>query len=90
MGADGNSITRAEFDELRRRLEAAEARLNRGDTTLALMDQKLETISAKLVEMATDLKALKEKPAKRWDAIVSQVISWAVAILLGYIAIRIS
>lgn len=101
MGADGSGITRAEFDELRRRIEQAEARLNRGDTTLALLDERLKSITDKiqtlsdtskdkLNELSLDIQEIKSKPAKRWDAVVSQVVSWAVALMLGYIAIRIS
>ena len=82
-------VTRAEFEELRRRLETCEDRLHHGDTTLALLNQRLGQIDDRLAELAVGLQALREKPAKRWDAIVTQVLQWAVALLLGYVALKL-
>ncbi len=82
-------VTRGEFEELRRRLETCEDRLHHGDTTLALLNQRLGQIDDRLAELAVGLQALREKPAKRWDAIVTQVLQWAVALLLGYVALKL-
>jgi len=84
-----NEVSRAEFDEVKRRLEACEERLHRGDTTLALLDQRLQQIDDKLTELGVGLQALRENPVKRWDAITSQIVNWVVALLLGYVAIKI-
>ncbi len=84
-----NEVTREEFDALRRQVAENTERLHRGDTTLALLDQRLGQIDDKLTELTTGVKALQDKPAKRWDSIVSQVLNWAVMLLLGYIAIRV-
>ena len=82
-------VSRAEFDELRRRMDAAEERLHNGDITLALLREKLNNIDSKLEEMANALQDLRMKPARRWDSITSQVLQWALAILLGYVAVKI-
>ena len=84
-----NEVTREEFDALRRQVAENTERMHRGDTTLALLDQRLGQIDDKLTELTTGVKALQDKPAKRWDAIISQVVNWAVMLLLGYIAIKV-
>ena len=35
------------------------------------------------------VKALQEKPAKRWESISGTVVSWVVTALLAYIAVKI-
>lgn len=82
-------VTRTEFEELRRRVDKAEERLYSGDTTLALLKQRLDQIEAKLDEMAAAIQDLKMKPARRWDNISQQVLTWVVTALLAYIAVKI-
>ncbi|MBR4656938.1 MAG: hypothetical protein IKO68_10320 [Oscillospiraceae bacterium] len=84
-----SDVTREEFDSLRRQVAENTERLHRGDTTLALLDQRLGQIDDKLSELTTGVKALQEKPAKHWDSIVSKVVDWAVMLLLGFIAIKV-
>ena len=43
-------VCRVEFEELKRRVENCEERLHHGDTTLALLDQRLGMIDDKLAE----------------------------------------
>lgn len=83
-------VTRSEFGDLVHRIEQAEARLNRGDTSLALIELRLKNIENQITSLADDIKSIKDKPGKRWEQVVSQVLSWAVAILLGFIAIKIA
>lgn len=82
-------VTREEFDELRRRMDNCEERLHRGDTTLALLDQRLGQIDDKLAELAVGVKTLQEKPAKRWESVSGTVLQWIVTALLAYIAVSI-
>ena len=89
MNEQGSGVCRAEVDELRRRLEACEERLHRGDTTLALLDQRLEQIDSKMGEMAEGIKSLQNKPAKRWEQVTGQVVNWAIALLLGLLALKV-
>lgn len=82
-------VTRGEFDELRRRVEATEERLHNGDVALALLRQRLDQIDSKLAEMAQTLQELRMKPARRWDSISQQVLTWIVTALLAYIAVKV-
>ena len=77
-------VTREEFRQLCERVTAAEHRLNRGDTTLALIDQKLGQINEKLTELTLWKNEAQSKPGKRWDSVVSQVISVVVAAAAGF------
>ena len=81
---ESNEVTREEFRQLCERVTAAEARLNRGDTTLALIDQKLGQINEKLTELTLWKNEAQSKPGKRWDSVVSQVISVVVAAAAGF------
>lgn len=89
MNEQSPGVCRIEYDELRRRVEACEERLHHGDTTLALLDQRLGQIDAKLGEMNDGVKALQQKPVKRWEAVSGQVLNWVIAMLLGVLALRV-
>ena len=82
-------MTRGEFEELRRRVDKAEERLYTGDTTLALLKQRLDQIEAKLDEMAASIQELKLKPVRRWESVSGAVLQWVVTALLAYIAVKV-
>lgn len=82
-------VTRGEFDELRRRVEATEERLHSGDVTLALLKQRLDQIDAKLDEVSQAIQELRMKPARRWDSLSQQILTWVVTALLAFIAVKI-
>ncbi len=84
-----SDVTREEFDELRKQVQRNTDRLATGDTTMALLEQKLSQIDDKLSDLAVGVKALQDKPAKRWDTVSTQVIQWVVTALLAYIAVKI-
>lgn len=84
-----SDVTRDEFDELRRQVQENTKRLANGDTTMALLEQKLSQIDDKLSELTVGVKALQDKPAKRWDSISTTIIQWVVTALLAYIAVKI-
>ena len=77
-------VSREEFRQLCERVTAAEARLNRGDTTLALIDQKLGQINEKCTALTMWKDEMQLEPGKRWDSVVSQVISVVVAAAAGF------
>ena len=83
------TVTRPEFEDLRRRMDQAEERLHHGDTTLALLDLRLSQIDGRLEEMNASLLELRQKPAKRWETVTGQLIEWALALLLGFTALRL-
>lgn len=82
-------VTRGEFDELRRRVEATEERLHNGDITLALLKQQFSQINTKLDEVAVKLQEIAMKPAKRWDSVSGAILQWVVTALLAYIAVKV-
>ena len=82
-------VTRGEFDELRRRVEATEERLHNGDVALALLKQRLDQIDSKLDEMSATLQDLRLRPARRWDSVSQQVLNWIVTAMLAFIALKI-
>ena len=82
-------ITREEFEDLKRQVSENTKRLAAGDTTLAVLDEQLKQINAKLAELSAGVKALQEKPARRWESISSTVIQWVVTALLAFIAVKI-
>lgn len=84
-----SDVTREEFDALRRQVSENTERLHRGDTTLALLDQRLSQIDDKLTELSVGVKALQDKPARRWETVSSTVVQWVVTALLAYIAVKI-
>lgn len=84
-----SEVTREEFDLLRRQVAENTERLHRGDTTLALLDQRLGQIDDKLADLAAGVRQLQEKPARRWESISGTIVQWLVTALLAYIAVKI-
>ena len=84
-----SDVTREEFDKLQHQVEENTARLHAGDITLAKLDVRLKGIEDKLEELAAGVKALQEKPAKKWESISGTVVSWLVTALLAFIAVKI-
>lgn len=84
-----SDVTREEFDEVKRQVQENTQRLHAGDVTLAKLDLRLQGIEEKLGELTDGVKALQEKPAKRWESISSTIISWVVTALLAFIAVKI-
>ena len=69
------------------RLEELERRvgeLEKQNTTVAVLDVRMKAIEVKLEELVIDVKSIKAKPAKRWETIITQVISIIVAAVVGY------
>ena len=59
------------------------ARIESVERGHAILDTSLTNIWTVLKEIQADIKELKEKPAKRWDVIVSETIKWIVVAVLG-------
>ena len=84
-----SEVTRDEFDKLSRQVDENTRRLAQGDTVMAVINTKLQQIEDKLDDLSEDVKALKEKPSKRWESISAAVLQWVVTALLAYIAVKI-
>ena len=91
-----SEVTREEFDKLQAQVAENTQRLHAGDITLAKLDIRLKGIEDKQTEIgdqqkeiAAGVKALQEKPARRWESISGTVVQWVVTALLAYIAVKI-
>lgn len=84
-----SDVTREEFDRLQAQVESNTKRLADGDSTLKLINFRLDQIDDKLAKLDKGVEDLKQKPAKRWDAITGQVVNWIIALLLGVLAVKI-
>lgn len=84
-----SDVTREEFDKLSAQVESNTKRLSEGDSTLKLIQYRLDQIDKKLDELGKELNEMKAKPARRWESISGTVVQWVVTALLAYIAVKI-
>lgn len=57
--------------------------------TVKVLAVREETVENTVKEIKDDVKSIKEKPAKRWESIVTQVVSIIVAAIVGFILAKI-
>lgn len=82
--------SRSESNE--RRIEEVEKRQTSLETltsTVKVLVEREERVESDVKEIKTDVKNLNAKPAKRWDALVTQVITIVVAALIGFVLAKI-
>lgn len=84
-----SEVTREEFDKLSAQVESNTKRLSDGDSTLKLINYRLDEIDKKLDKLEESLLALQQKPAKRWESVSTTIIQWVVTALLAFIAVKI-
>ena len=63
------------------------ARIEAVEKGHAILDNSLANIWTVLKEIQADVKELKDKPAKRWDLIVSESLKWLIIAALGAMVI---
>lgn len=73
------------LDALEKQTEA----LNTLATSVAVLAEKVEATGEKVDGLCTDVQEIKQRPAKRWESVVVQVISILVAAALGYVLARL-
>lgn len=66
-------------------IEKHQTRLYEGNTAFELIHRDIETLTAAVNNNNARMKEILDKPAKRWDTIVSQVIGLIVAAAVGYL-----
>ena len=54
-------------------------------TSVKVLATREERLEADVKEIKSDVKSITEKPAKRWETIVTYVIAGIVAAVIGYI-----
>ena len=84
-----SDVTREEFDRLQAQVESNTKRLSDGDSTLKLINYRLDEIDKKLDKLDSGVVAIQQKPAKRWESISSTVLQWVVTALLAFIAVKL-
>lgn len=57
--------------------------------TVKVLATREETVESDVKEIKDDVKTLTNKPAKRWESLVSQIITLVVAAVVGFILARI-
>lgn len=74
------------------RLDEVEKRQNDLDklvSTVEVLAVREGNVENDVKEIKSDVKSIKEKPGKRWDNIVTQIITIVVAALAGFVLARI-
>ena len=66
------------------RLDEHQKRLYDGNTTFELLRRDIATLNVSLAEQTRKLSELLEKPSKRWESIVAQIISLIVVAGFSY------
>ena len=76
-------------EEKIKKLEEHQEKQDKLLNTVALIAQKQESMESSLGEIKTDIKQIKEKPAKRWDAVVDKIILAIITGLMAYIFMKL-
>lgn len=65
-------------------MEKRQDNLEQLTNAFSVMQKEQEYIKEDVGEIKTDVKALTEKPAKRWECIVERIITVIVGAIVGY------
>lgn len=74
-----------QIEELKKRQDNLDSLV----ASMAKMEEKQASMDSDLKEIKTDVKALTDKPGKRWEHLVATVISVIVGAVLGVILARL-
>lgn len=79
---EGRSERNAQrLDEVEKRQE----NLDKLTTSVSLLAEREERVETDVKEIKTDVKALAEKPAKRWDSLMETIIVAVASAVVAYI-----
>lgn len=70
-------------------LEEQQKQLNKLVSAVAVLAEKQNQIGDDVDDIKREVKALADKPVKRWDGIVDKIISAIIAAAVGYALARI-
>lgn len=71
------------------KLESENGVLHQLATSVAVMAEQLKTLNTNVSTMSNEVEELKEKPGKRWDRIIENVIWFFLAALLGFVVSKL-
>lgn len=81
---------RAERNEGRiEKLESENTVLHQLVTSVAVMAEQLKAMNKSVTTLTSEVEELKEKPGKRWDALVSNIIWGVVGAVLAFLLAKI-
>lgn len=66
-------------------LEAGQQQINELVTSVKVLAANMENMALKQGEIGERLKAIEEKPAKKWDTMVACIITAIVSFIVGYV-----
>lgn len=72
-----------------KRLDDMEKRQDNLDNivyTVKIIADREERVESDVKEIKGDIRELKDKPTKRWETVITQIIVGVVALILGFIA----
>lgn len=74
------------------RLDEVESRqddLDKLVSTVAVLAEREKNVESNVEEIKDDVKSLKSKPAKRWESLVTQIITILVAAVAGFVLAKL-
>ena len=72
-----------------KKLEGEHQVLQKLATSVAVMAEQIKTRNGNVVTLTAKVDKLEEKPAKRWDNLVGQIITLIIAGVVGFFLARI-
>ena len=81
---------RSERNEGRiKKLESENTVLHQLATSVAVMAEQLKTMNKSVTTLTSEVEELKEKPGKRWDALIGNIIWGVVGAVLAFVLAKI-
>ena len=71
------------------KLEKENNTLHQLATSVAVLAEQIKAMNGNVKTLTSEVEQIKEKPAKRWETIIGQVIVGIVALGIGYIASKL-
>ena len=72
-----------------KKLESENTALHQLTTAVAVMAEQLKTMNKNVTDLTSEVEEIKSKPAKRWEAIVTNIICGIVGAVLAYLLTKI-
>lgn len=69
-----------------KKLEHESAVLHQLATSVAVMAEQMKGLNQNVTTLASEVEEIKEKPVKRYDTIVTAIITGLVSVLIGFVA----
>ena len=73
------------LDEIEKRVLVLESQ----SATVAVLAERMKNVETNVEEIKGDVKSIKGKPAKRWESLVSQIVTLVVAALVGVVLAKL-